>query len=117
MLGRSTHSTRTAASAIMNPSTKSKEPDKHTPALDAAAIRAKEKEFLFPATAHYYKEPIVLDSGRGMRVRDTDGREYLDFFGGILTLSLGHCHPGVNAALKMQMDRLGHVSTLYPTLP
>jgi 4-aminobutyrate aminotransferase-like enzyme len=52
-----------------------------------------------------------------MRVKDLDGKQYLDFFGGILTLSVGHAHEGVNAAVKAQMDRLGHVSTLYPTLP
>jgi alanine-glyoxylate transaminase / (R)-3-amino-2-methylpropionate-pyruvate transaminase len=85
--------------------------------LDAAAIRAKEKEFLFPSVGHYYQEPVVLESGSGTRVRDIDGREYLDFFGGILTLSLGHCHPRVNEPLKAQIDRLGHVSTLYPSLP
>jgi 4-aminobutyrate aminotransferase-like enzyme len=50
-------------------------------------------------------------------VRDAEGREYLDFFGGILTVSIGHCDPRVNDAVKLQMDRLGHVSTLYPTLP
>jgi 4-aminobutyrate aminotransferase-like enzyme len=86
-------------------------------AMDSADVRAKHKEFLFPSCANYYKEPIVLESGRGSRVRDLDGREYLDFFGGILTLSVGHANPRVNAALKAQIDRLGHVSTLYPTLP
>ncbi len=84
---------------------------------DSATVRAKEKQFLFPSVGHYYQEPIVLESGSGARVRDLDGREYLDFFGGILTLSLGHCNPRVNAPLKAQIDRLGHVSTLYPTLP
>ncbi len=93
------------------------EKDKSVKALDAASIRAKEKEFLFPSVGHYYQEPIVLESGSGTRVRDIDGREYLDFFGGILTLSLGHCNPRVNEPLKAQIDRLGHVSTLYPTLP
>ena len=51
------------------------------------------------------------------RVKDVTGKEYLDFFGGILTVSVGHGHPKVNAALKAQIDRLGHVSTLYPTIP
>jgi len=60
---------------------------------------------------------VVLESGKGSRVKDLDGTTYLDFFGGILTLSVGHAHEGVNAAVKAQMDRLGHVSTLYPTLP
>lgn len=85
--------------------------------VDSAAIRAKEQEFLWPSLAHYYQEPIVPVSASMRRVRDSQGREYLDFFGGILTVSVGHCHPKVNAALKAQIDRLGHVSTLYPTLP
>ncbi len=82
----------------------------------SAEIRAKHKEFLFPSVANYYEESVVLDEGKGGRVRDLDGTEYLDFFGGILTVSLGQAHPRVNAALKAQIDRLGHVSTLYPTV-
>jgi len=85
--------------------------------LSSAAVRAKHKEFLFPAVANYYKESVVLESGKGMRVKDADGKTYLDFFGGILTISVGHANDKVNAAVKAQVDRLGHVSTLYPTLP
>ncbi len=82
-----------------------------------AAIGAKFKQYLFPSNATYYAEPLPLESGAGTRVRDFDGRDYLDFFGGILTVSVGHANPRVNAAVRAQMDRLGHVSTLYPTLP
>jgi alanine-glyoxylate transaminase / (R)-3-amino-2-methylpropionate-pyruvate transaminase len=82
-----------------------------------AAISAKFKKYLFPSNATYYDEPLALESGAGTRVRDFDGRGYLDFFGGILTVSVGHANPRVNAAVRAQMDRLGHVSTLYPTLP
>ena len=82
----------------------------------AADVRAKHKEFLFPSVATYYEESVVLDSGKGSRLKDLDGREYLDFFGGILTVSLGQSHPKVNAAVKAQIDRLGHVSTLYPNV-
>ena len=85
--------------------------------LSAAEVRAKHKEFLFPATSNYYDEPIVLAEGKGLRLKDVDGREYLDFFGGILTVSVGHANDEVNAAVKAQVDRLGHVSTLYPTIP
>jgi alanine-glyoxylate transaminase/(R)-3-amino-2-methylpropionate-pyruvate transaminase len=85
--------------------------------LSSADVRAKHKEFLFPAVANYYKESVVLESGKGMRVKDVDGKTYLDFFGGILTVSVGHANEKVNAAIKAQVDRLGHVSTLYPTLP
>ena len=86
-------------------------------ATTSAEVRAKHKQYLFPACTNYYEEPIVLAEGKGMRLRDLDGREYLDFFGGILTVSVGHANDEVNAAVKAQIDRLGHVSTLYPTIP
>ena len=82
----------------------------------SAEIRQKHKDYLFPSVANYYDESVVLDEGKGLRVKDLDGIEYLDFFGGILTVSLGQAHPKVNAALHAQIDRLGHVSTLYPTV-
>ncbi len=82
----------------------------------SAEIRQKHKDYLFPSVSNYYAESVVLDEGQGLRVRDLDGTEYLDFFGGILTVSLGQAHPRVNAALHAQIDRLGHVSTLYPTV-
>lgn len=80
-------------------------------------VTKKYKKAIFSSVATFYEEPVALESGNGSRVKDFDGREYLDFFGGILTVSLGHAHPRVNAALHAQIDRLGHVSTLYPTLP
>jgi 4-aminobutyrate aminotransferase-like enzyme len=85
--------------------------------VSSADVRAKHKEFLFPAVTNYYKESVVLESGKGMHVKDADGKTYLDFFGGILTISVGHANEKVTAAIKAQVDRLGHVSTLYPTLP
>jgi 4-aminobutyrate aminotransferase-like enzyme len=81
------------------------------------SVREKHKEYLFPATIQYYQEPIVVTEAKGLRVRDADGNEYLDFFGGILTVSIGHGNEKVNAAIKAQVDRLSHISTLYPTLP
>jgi len=86
-------------------------------AMTSAEVRRKHKEFLFPATSNYYEEPIVPVEAKGLRVRDLDGREYLDFFGGILTVSVGHANDEVNAAVKAQVDRLTHISSLYPTLP
>ena len=83
----------------------------------ADEVRRKHQKFLWPAVANYYEEPVVLESGRGMRLQDLDGRSYLDFFGGILTVSVGHCDPRVTGPLKAQIDRLGHVSSLYPTIP
>src|ERR1700722_3975816 len=85
--------------------------------LTSAEVRAKHKEFLFPSCANYYKEPVALETSKGSRLTDLDGKTYLDFFGGILTVSLGRAHERVNAALHAQIDRLGHVSTLYPHVP
>ncbi|MCG6958002.1 MAG: aspartate aminotransferase family protein [Gemmatimonadetes bacterium] len=80
-----------------------------------ADIVAGQKEFLLPAMLHMYSEPLALAEGKGVRVRDADGKEYLDLFSGILTTSLGHCHPHIIERVTEQMGRLGHVSTLYAT--
>jgi alanine-glyoxylate transaminase/(R)-3-amino-2-methylpropionate-pyruvate transaminase len=82
--------------------------------VDADEVRKKHKEFLFPCVANYYEEPVVLTKGKGAWAFDADGREYLDFFGGILTLGLGHCHPEVVSRVQDQLEQLGHTSTLYP---
>jgi 4-aminobutyrate aminotransferase-like enzyme len=81
------------------------------------SVREKHKQYLFPGTIQYYAEPIVPTEGKGLRLKDADGNEYLDFFGGILTVSLGHANDRVNAAIVAQLNRFSHVSTLYPTLP
>src|SRR5215470_9894314 len=80
-------------------------------------VREKHKEYLFPAIIQYYAESIVPVTGKGLRLKDADGNEYLDFFGGILTVSVGHANDRVNAAVVAQINRFSHVSTLYPTLP
>src|SRR3954467_15366346 len=84
--------------------------------MDAKELRRKQKEFLFPNVSTYYEEPIVVESARGLTVRDVEGKEYLDFFGGILTVSVGHCHPRVTEAVIEQQKKLVHVSTLYPSV-
>jgi len=65
---------------------------------------------LFP---NYRQFPVVFTSGRGTRLRDTDGKEYIDFVAGIATCNLGHCHPGVTRAIVNQAGRLVHVSNWY----
>lgn len=83
--------------------------------MNGKEIVAGQQEFLFPCVANYYEEPVVITKGKGVRVTDVADREYLDFFGGILTVSLGHCQPEVVDAMSRQAQQLGHVSTLYPT--
>ncbi len=82
--------------------------------MDRAEIRAKHSEFLFPSVVNYYAEPLAIARGSGLRVTDTEGQEYLDFFGGILTVSLGHCYEPIASKVCEQVRRLQHTSTLYP---
>src|SRR5437763_2099404 len=77
----------------------------------------KHKEFLFPAVATYYQEPLALVKGEGMYVWDDQGNRYLDCFGGVLTVSVGHCNPKVNEAIINQVQTLQHTSTLYANKP
>ncbi|MGH8874921.1 MAG: aspartate aminotransferase family protein [Acidimicrobiia bacterium] len=63
--------------------------------------------------ALYYQEPIALVGGEGCRVRDAEGRQYLDFFAGILTTVSGYKVPQIVEALQRQAERMLHTSTLY----
>jgi len=63
--------------------------------------------------ALYYDEPISLVSGEGRTVRDSEGREYLDFFGGILTTMTAYAVPEVVEAVRDQAAKMLHTSTLY----
>ncbi|MDA8084570.1 MAG: acetylornithine transaminase [Nitrospiraceae bacterium] len=65
----------------------------------------------------YGRYPIVLRKGRGMKVWGSDGKEYLDFVGGIAVNCLGHCHPKVVIAIQKQVQRLIHVSNYYHIEP
>jgi acetylornithine/N-succinyldiaminopimelate aminotransferase len=60
-----------------------------------------------------YAPSLVLVRGEGSTVWDADGREYLDFLAGIAVVNVGHCHPGVTAAIREQAGKLVHVSNLY----
>ncbi len=67
------------------------------------------KNFVMPT----YAPGLVLVKGKGAKVWDADGKEYLDFLAGIAVLSVGHCHPKVVKAIKTQAATLMHVSNLY----
>lgn len=77
-------------------------------------VLRKHKEFLWPAVTNFYQQPLVADHGQMQYLWDLEGRRYLDFFGGILTVSVGHCNPKVTSQIKTQVDKLQHTSTLYP---
>ncbi len=65
----------------------------------------------------YNRAPIDLRKGRGVKVWGSDGKEYLDFVGGVAVNILGHCHPKVVVAIQKQAQRLIHVSNLYHIEP
>jgi 4-aminobutyrate aminotransferase len=88
-----------------------------TPPLTASRseeIVRKHKEFLWPAVTNYYQKPLVADRGSMQYLWDIEGNKYLDFFGGIVTVGVGHCNPKVTSKIKTQVDRLQHTSTLFP---
>ena len=76
-----------------------------------------QKEHLFPSVFHYFSTPLVIDRAKDQYVWDADGNQYLDFFGGIVTISVGHCNDTINEKVHAQMDKLQHVSTVFYTEP
>lgn len=75
---------------------------------------AEEHNYLFQ---NYGRQPVVIARGEGTRVWDTDGKEYLDFVGGLAVNVLGHAHPVVAEAVAKQASQLIHTSNLYYTRP
>jgi 4-aminobutyrate aminotransferase len=78
-----------------------------------AKLLARHRAVMPPWLTLYYDEPIGLSHGEGCRVTDLEGRDYLDFFGGILTTMVGHAVPEIVEAVRAQAGRLLHSSTLY----
>ncbi len=85
-------------------------------AFDDALVLA-DRAYLFPAVFHYFRQPLVIDHAKDQFCYDRAGNAYLDFFGGIVTVSVGHANAQVNAAIKAQLDKLTHVSTCFVTEP
>ncbi|XP_045704243.1 alanine--glyoxylate aminotransferase 2, mitochondrial isoform X3 [Phyllostomus hastatus] len=71
------------------------------------------KQHLSPVLTAYFSKPLLLHQGHGEWLFDHEGNRYLDFFSGIVTVSVGHCHPKVNAAAQKQLGRLWHTSPLF----
>src|SRR5687768_9198574 len=82
-----------------------------------ADIVSEYKAHTWPAAATYYETPLVIERGEGMHVWDEQGNRYLDCFGGVLTVSIGHANQAVNRAIKDQVDKVSHTSTLYINKP
>ncbi len=82
--------------------------------MDRQAILERQRRHLWPNHILYYTEPLPLERGEGLYVWDVEGNRYLDFFGGILTTSVGHNNPRVTQRIHEQVDKILHTSTLYP---
>jgi alanine-glyoxylate transaminase/(R)-3-amino-2-methylpropionate-pyruvate transaminase len=76
-------------------------------------VLAKRKQFLNPGLFLYYKKPLMLVEGKMQYVWDDTGKRYLDGLAGIVTISVGHCHPQVVAAATRQNETLQHSTTIY----
>ena len=80
-------------------------------------LARKQKEYVVPCVNTYFKEPVAMDHGSMQHVWDVEGKQYLDFVGGIVTISVGHANPKVTSKVKAQVDKLHHVSTCFLTEP
>lgn len=76
-------------------------------------VLAMRREFLTPALITYYKDPLMIVQGHMQWLFDETGRRYLDMFAGIVTVSVGHCHPKVIEAVRKQNELLQHTTTIY----
>jgi alanine-glyoxylate transaminase/(R)-3-amino-2-methylpropionate-pyruvate transaminase len=92
-------------------------PTSHTPKKydgpSADEVLRLRKQYLNPGLFLYYKQPIMIVEGRMQYVWDHTGKRYLDGLGGIVTVSVGHCHPHVVAAAQRQNETLQHSTTIY----
>ncbi len=78
--------------------------------MDTGSIVDLYKKYVMPT---YARVPLVLAKGKGAKVWDAEGNEYLDFFPGWAVSGIGHCHPRVASALAKQAGKIMHVSNNY----
>lgn len=76
-------------------------------------ILAMRRQYVNPAVFTLYREPILIVEGHMQWLFDETGRRYLDLFGGIVTVSVGHCHPTVTRRVQEQIATLQHATTIY----
>lgn len=85
--------------------------------MDKHDVILAHKEHLFPAVFHFFQEPLVIERAKDQYVWDADGKQYLDFLGGIVTVSVGHANEEVNKKIHQQVDQLVHISPLFAQKP
>ena len=75
------------------------------------ALELRQKHIL-PSTVSYYSKPLMVVKGKGPYVFDEKGKKYIDGFAGVVTISIGHCHPHWVRAIQKQAAELYHTTTL-----
>ena len=80
-------------------------------------IIQKKKDFLFPCSQHFYKNPPQIVKGKMQYLFDSEGKKYLDFFAGVSVVNCGHCNPEILSATIEQLQTLQHTSIIYLTEP
>ncbi|HZW29956.1 MAG TPA: aspartate aminotransferase family protein [Isosphaeraceae bacterium] len=105
-------------SSIVNPPKTAGPPaSAHTPAPYEGPARdevlAMRREYLTPGLITYYREPLLVVEGHMQYLWDEAGKQYLDGFAGIVTVSVGHCHPRIVEQVRAQVGRLQHTTTIY----
>ncbi len=92
-------------------------PTEHTPRPYAGPTRdevlALRREYLTPGLITYYRDPLLVVEGHMQYLWDDAGRRNLDGFAGIVSVSVGHCHPRVVERVREQLGTLQHTTTIY----
>ena len=76
-------------------------------------VLALRQKYLTPGLLTYYQQPLMIVEGHMQYVWDETGKQYLDAFAGIVTVSVGHCHPKIIAKVRDQVGKLQHTTTIY----
>lgn len=82
--------------------------------MSSASLLQRYKDVMFPAAAPYHGEnPLIVDHAKDQYIWDVDGKRYLDFFGGVLTVSVGHCNEEITQKTIEQLQKVQHTTTIY----
>ncbi|MDY6862888.1 MAG: aminotransferase class III-fold pyridoxal phosphate-dependent enzyme, partial [Thermodesulfobacteriota bacterium] len=82
--------------------------------MDNKKIITETEKYVFNT---YIRFPLAIEKGDGMKVRDVEGNEFLDFTSGLAVNNSGHCHPKIVNAIKKQAEKLGHISNFFYNVP
>lgn len=102
--------TATATTPVMPPCSHTPRPYEGPSRAEVLRLR---KQYANPAIFTFYREPLMIVEGHMQYLFDESGRRYLDLIAGIVTVSVGHCHPRVTRAMQEQLARLAHTTTIY----